>query len=61
MRFLLDNMTQNYADYRTMLKLHLGSVMRAELKTLVDSRVSDAGLGGDVDQKQLHEPISKIE
>ena len=43
-----------------MLKLHLGSVMRAELKTLVDSRVSEAGLGGDADDKQLHEPISKI-
>ena len=60
MNILLENINIEFKTYKTNLATHLGTVMKKELKRLVDQRMNSLGLDGDEENEALLEPRTNL-
>ena len=61
MHTVLDNMRNEFANYKLMVAKHLGAIMCSELKRLIDQRMVELGLEGDDQSEELLEPKSNFD
>ena len=58
---VVDDMRQHYHDYQKSLELHLGAIVKYELKKILDEKVGELGLYGDDEKEEQLIPVSKFQ